>query len=85
MSVLGAVTEAVEAFLSSHVPIPLHSSFLTSATYDAETMELTISFQNGDEHVYTGVSPVTAAGLATAPSPGAYYNQFIKIGTRRAG
>jgi hypothetical protein len=59
--------------------IPLRSSWLSHAVYNKNTLELTVFMQSGEHYDYFGITPETAAGLATAASPGRYYNMCIKL------
>ena len=62
------------------IHVPLRSSWLESFDYELATGELTVNLQNGNSYTYPGTSPATAIGLAKAPSPGAYYDENIKLG-----
>lgn len=63
-------------------PQPIHftlaSSWLTGATYDPETQDLTVSTISGRDYTHPGVPPDVVAGLRAAPSPGSFYNSEIK-------
>lgn len=57
---------------------PLRSTALASFEYDDETQTLEITFVNGQSYTYEAVPPDIPAALATASSPGRFYNTFIK-------
>jgi hypothetical protein len=59
--------------------IPLRSSWLSHAVYNKNTLELSVFMLSGDRYDYLGISPETVAGLATAASPGRFYNANIKL------
>jgi len=54
------------------------SSVLASASYDDDTSELTVTFLNGREYVYSDVLESTYEGLINAESPGKYFAQLKK-------
>lgn len=54
------------------------SSNLSSATYDPDVENLTISFNSGDSYVYFNVPPAVYRSLTLAGSAGAYFNRNIK-------
>ena len=58
--------------------VQLQSSSLRSASYDPETKELDIGFQNGRTYTFQDVPPDVFQGLQDDPSPGSYFNQKIK-------
>jgi hypothetical protein len=58
--------------------LPIVSSNLASAGYDAETQTLRIEFGSGSVYSYSGVSPGIYQALMTAPSPGRFFSQNIK-------
>jgi hypothetical protein len=60
------------------VPVPIKSSALRSATYDAEERILEITFRNGRSYTYRDVPPDVVFGLASAQSQGDFYNANIK-------
>jgi len=62
--------------------VPLRSSWLEGFEYDPLSGDLTVHLQNGSSYTYPGTSPATAAGLASAASPGSYYDENIKLGTK---
>jgi hypothetical protein len=58
--------------------MPISSSHLSEVMYDPEKKTLGIRFHNGAEYSFQGVDAEIARGLLSAPSPGRYFNQFIK-------
>ena len=54
------------------------SSVLASASYDDDTSELTVTFLDGREYVYSDVLESTYEGLINAESPGKYFTQLKK-------
>ena len=58
--------------------LPLISSNLRSFRYDADNSILEVRFHNGREYRYIDVDTDTAAGLASAPSAGSYFHNFIR-------
>jgi hypothetical protein len=58
--------------------VPLDSSHLAAANYDASTGVLLIRFTNGAVYRYTGIDADIYAGLLAASSPGAYFHAAIK-------
>lgn len=62
--------------------LPIKSSAITEAVYDADTQTLGIVMggQKGKDNmvVYVGVPALVAAGLVAAPSAGQYYNREIR-------
>jgi hypothetical protein len=59
------------------IDLGVRSTAIQQAMYDEETEMLTITFKDGSSHDYWVDEP-TALGLATAPSPGAYFNANIR-------
>lgn len=57
---------------------PLSSSNLNAMRYDPSTQTLQIRFQSGRSYDYQGVPQEVADGLASAQSPGAYFNAAIR-------
>ncbi len=57
---------------------PLQSSNLAAYDYDAEMRVLHIRFQGGRQYSYGDVPADVPEGLASAPSPGAYFTANIK-------
>ncbi len=62
--------------------IPLISSQIGGAEYDAATRELVIQFhgQAAPVYAYQGVAPELAEGLFAAESPGTYFHRHIRHG-----
>ncbi len=58
--------------------IPLSSSDLRSAEYDAAGATLTIVFHDGSVYEYYGVPHSEYAGLLNASSHGQYFHAHIK-------
>lgn len=58
------------------------SAMLSSAEYDTETKELTVTFNGGKSYVYVDVDRSTYIGLIEAPSAGKYFNS-IKAGLKQ--
>lgn len=56
----------------------LQSTSLKSCSYDPETQELDVRFNNGSLYTYAGVDQATFEGLRDDPSPGSYFHQNIK-------
>lgn len=56
----------------------LASSNLRSYDYDEDTQTLTITFLSGRSYRYLDVPPGVVEGLASAGSPGRYFNAAIK-------
>lgn len=54
------------------------STTIQSIGYDAETMTLAVSFLNGTEYQYYGVSAEVVEQLRQAPSAGRFLNDNIK-------
>jgi hypothetical protein len=54
------------------------SSFLQSATYDADNFSLTLDFKNVSQVVYRFVFPVVWQQFKEQPSHGKFYSQSIK-------
>jgi hypothetical protein len=57
--------------------VPLRSSVLRSAGYDAETAVLELEFTSGDIYRYFAVPPSVYRALVDDDSPGAYFNQHV--------
>jgi hypothetical protein len=56
----------------------LNSSMVKYGEYDPNTMELTITFQNGIQYVYTDIEEFVAKEFFAADSNGKYFNENIK-------
>jgi KTSC domain len=54
----------------------IQSSMLSSAEYDTETKELSVTFSNGRRYVYVDVPVETYRALIEAPSAGRYFNSI---------
>jgi hypothetical protein len=54
------------------------SSTIQSVGYEAETMTLAVSFNDGREYHYSGVPPEVIEQLRVAPSAGRFLNEQIK-------
>ena len=54
------------------------SSHIASVLYDPESQELEIAFQDGARYVYSDVPEPVAAGFASAPSAGKYFNARVR-------
>jgi hypothetical protein len=58
--------------------VPLRSSNLNAASYDAGSSTLTIEFHGGRTYDYLNVPATVYAGLIAAASHGRYFHQWIK-------
>ena len=58
--------------------IVLHSSFLSSATYDSSAFSLTVEFKTGEPIIYRYVFPAVWEQFKLHPSAGKYWNASIK-------
>lgn len=58
--------------------VRLQSSWLRQATYDPETKQLDLITAGGQTYTYEQVPEDTFIGLAYDPSPGKYFNTYIK-------
>jgi len=54
------------------------SSNLLGVAYDEDTHELSVQFKGGSTYKYKDVPPEEYGALMDAPSPGGYFNDFIK-------
>lgn len=54
------------------------SRAIYEASYDKETQTLDIVFTTGRRYSMSGVPPDAWEGLKTAPSPGSYFNDYLK-------
>jgi hypothetical protein len=54
------------------------SSVLLEGEYDTDTQTLTITFASGRSYSLTGVPPDEWEKFRNAPSPGRYFNDFLK-------
>lgn len=57
---------------------PLDSSNLNAMRYDTESKLLQVRFNSGRTYAYKDVPQDVADGLASAGSPGRYFNSSIK-------
>lgn len=53
-----------------------NSSMLQACSYDTDTQELTVTFMNGKDYVYSDVEKSTYEELIGAASPGKYFNSI---------
>ena len=60
------------------ISLPVASSAIARLEYDDETQELIVTFQKGGSYTLRGVPEIEANRLADAPSPGSYWNMFMK-------
>jgi hypothetical protein len=58
--------------------VPLDSTLLASALYDAATRRLHLEFRTGEQYLYFRVPPHCFQQLITAESKGAYFNRYIR-------
>lgn len=58
--------------------IPVDSSNLQGVEYQIQELRLVITFSRGDVYEYDNVAPTVVAGLLTAGSHGAYFNDNIR-------
>ncbi len=56
----------------------LNSSMLKHGEYNPNLMELTITFDNGAQYVYTDIEESVAKEFFDADSNGKYFNENIK-------
>ena len=54
------------------------SSAIAAVGYDAAARRMKIRFTSGNVYDFCGVPEHVHAGLMSAPSKGAYYNDYIK-------
>lgn len=60
----------------------IQSSMLSSAEYDTDDKELTVTFTGGKQYHYVDVDPSVYSDLVSAPSAGRYFNS-IKSGLKQ--
>lgn len=60
----------------------IQSTMLSSAEYDIETKELTVTFTGGKQYHYVDVDQSVYMDLIVAPSAGRYFNS-IKAGLKQ--
>lgn len=58
--------------------VPPSSSQVASATYDADSEDLTVHFTDGSKYLYRNVARQTWRGFQLAPSAGAYLARHVK-------
>lgn len=58
--------------------VPIDSSAITNAKYDAALRHLDLDFPTGKRYRYFDVPPTIYAGLLAAESKGRYYNDHIR-------
>ena len=58
--------------------VPLHSTLLAAASYQAEAALLCLEFRDGAIYCYRDVPQEIYEGLLTAPSKGVYCNRQIR-------
>jgi hypothetical protein len=58
--------------------LPLSSSNIAGAGYDADTRTMRVSFHSGRTYEYIMVDPATFQGLIDSPSVGKYFNALIR-------
>lgn len=61
----------------------IQSSMLSSAEYDTEDKELTVTFTGGKKYQYVDVDKSIYDDLASAPSAGKYFNSIKKDLTQK--
>ena len=55
-----------------------NSSMLDSCSYNEDEKELTVTFKNGKDYIYEGVSKEEYEGFVSAKSAGQYFGSQIK-------
>lgn len=58
--------------------IPVRSTAMSAIGYDARTMQMKITFAQGETYDFCGVPKHVFEGLLNANSKGTYYNDHIK-------
>jgi len=58
--------------------VQVSSSTILAVGFEPETQTLAVSFQSGTEYHYYNVDPSVFEGLCTAPSPGGYFDAYVK-------
>jgi hypothetical protein len=53
-----------------------NSSMISSCAYDSDTKELTVTFSNGREYIYTDVDKSIFNAMETTTSVGKYFNSI---------
>jgi hypothetical protein len=54
------------------------SSFIRSVHYNVRTLDLTLTFRDGNEHTYADVPPVVYISFMMSNSKGRYFNANIR-------
>lgn len=75
--IAAAKLAALQEAMMLGMPVPLSSSCLDSAEYNARTSTMTLAFEDGSSHTYSA-DPGTFARLCTAASPGSFFNAHIR-------
>jgi hypothetical protein len=57
---------------------PIGSSHIQAASYDRESEDLTITFQDGSQYLYRNVPPSTYRSLTLADSVGSFFHRNIR-------
>lgn len=57
---------------------PLRSTAIAYAQYDNDTQTLTVDFVNGRSYTHEGVPADLYERLVADPSPGQFYNNYIR-------
>lgn len=57
---------------------PVSSTWIRAIGYDAAAQELEVELLDGDVVTYGQVPQSVATAILSAPSPGAYFNRFVK-------
>jgi hypothetical protein len=57
---------------------PVVSSAISALSYDDETEECEIVFKDGRSYILQGLPQIEFERMANAPSPGQYWNMFVK-------
>ena len=58
--------------------VALSSSAISDATYDKDTQDLTLTFTNGRSYTFAGVPEALYDKLLQDPSPGEFFNTYLK-------
>ena len=75
MSLLSTLAAGVKR---GGIPLAISSSAIGAASYNPETLTLSVTFNNGRTYTHPGISPATAAAFEAAPSAGAYYDAVLR-------
>ena len=78
----GAELERVAGLDKLLPAVPLNSTAIESASYNMQEQLLTLNMRDGTTIEYYDIPLTTFVGLVSAPSPGGYYNRFIRRGFR---